>query len=58
MKEHQKIFEFELFDNRFKYENGRLKVYTDVFFDYVPVSMVKIPPDEMQLIDNIVKGNG
>ena len=58
MREHQKILEFKLFDNKFKYENGRLKVYTDVFFDYVPVSMAKIPLDEMQLIDNIVKSNG
>lgn len=58
MKKYKKSYDFELFDNKYRYENGKLKVYTDVFFDYVPVSMVKIPPDEMQLIDNIVKGNG
>jgi len=58
MKEYKKSYEFELFDNKYKYENGKLKVYTDVFFDYVSVKMVKIPADEMQLIDNIVKSNG
>jgi len=58
MKAYQKTYEFELFDNKYKYENGKLKVYTDVFFAYVPINMVKIPADEMQLIDNIIKSNG
>lgn len=58
MKEHQDVLEFELFDNKYKYENGKLKVYTDVFFDYVPLKMIKVSQEEMQLIDNIIKNNG